>query len=126
MHVLLDYHWTVWAMHVQVMSMRIDRIANSATEDHANVKAAVWPVMMTMLSMLMHMVLVLVMVSYAMPRCMQRRPVVLASMVVQAVALPRCAWRASSASVGVDILRHRPYRPSWLRRMLTSAWNASL
>ena len=71
MHVLLDYHWTVWAMHVQVMSMRIDRIANSATEDHANVKAAVWPVMMTMLSMLMHMVLVLVMVSYAMPRCMQ-------------------------------------------------------
>jgi hypothetical protein len=88
MHVLLDYHWTVWAMHVQVMSMRIDRIANSATEDHANVKAAVWPVMMTMLSMLMHMVLVLMMVSYAMPRCMQRRPVVLASMVVQVVALP--------------------------------------
>ena len=40
-HVLLDYHWTVWTVHVQVMSMRVDRIANSATEDNANVKAAV-------------------------------------------------------------------------------------
>jgi hypothetical protein len=69
------------------MSMRIDRIANSATEDNANVKAAVWPVMMTMVSMLTHMVLVLMMVSYAMPMCMQRWPVVLPAMVVQVVAL---------------------------------------
>jgi hypothetical protein len=40
-HVLLDYHGTVWAMHVQMMSVRIDRISNRAAQDNTNVKAAV-------------------------------------------------------------------------------------
>jgi hypothetical protein len=40
-HALFDDHGTVWAMHVLMMSMRIDRIANRATQDNVHVKAAV-------------------------------------------------------------------------------------
>jgi hypothetical protein len=40
-YVLFDDHWTLWAMHMQMMAVRIDRIANSATQSNTNVKAAV-------------------------------------------------------------------------------------
>jgi hypothetical protein len=99
-HVLLDYHWTPWAMHMQMMAMRIDRIANSATQDNTNVKAAVWLVMamvsmtlhmmlvMAMMSMTLHMMLGPMLVSYALPPCMGRWPVMLPPLLMHAVVLP--------------------------------------
>ena len=85
--------------HVDVvmMSRWIDRIANSATEDNANVKAAVWLVMMAMtmhmmlvmamVSMMMHRVLVPMMAYDAMPPCMRRQSVVPSMMLLHAVML---------------------------------------
>ncbi|HEY7496646.1 MAG TPA: hypothetical protein VIH59_36765, partial [Candidatus Tectomicrobia bacterium] len=73
--------WTVWAMHVQMMSMRIDCIANRAAQDNANVKAAVWPVRM-MVSQAMRPYLVWMMVSYAMWPYLGRRSVVLSPLLV--------------------------------------------
>jgi hypothetical protein len=84
--VLLDYHWTVWAVHVQVVAMRIDRIGNRATEDNARVKAAVWLVAVHMVYMVVCMVPM--MVFYAMPMYMRRRPVVVPALMVHALALP--------------------------------------
>jgi hypothetical protein len=55
-------------MYVQMMSMRIDRMANRATQDDANVKTAMW--------------LVPMLVSDAMRPYMGRRPVVLVLAVV--------------------------------------------
>jgi hypothetical protein len=81
-----------------MMSRWIDRIANSATEDNANVKAAVWLVMMAMtmhmmlvvamVSMMMHRVLVPMMAYDAMPPCMRRRSMVPSMMLLHAVMLP--------------------------------------
>jgi hypothetical protein len=69
-------------MHVQMMSVRIDRITNRATQDNANAKAAVW--------------LMLMMVSDAMRPSMGRRPVVLFPMLMQAMLLS--TWTSSVVS----------------------------
>ena len=109
LHVLLDYHRAPWAMHMQMMAMRIDRIANRATQDNTNVKAAVWLVMaivsvplpmvlvLAVISMPLHMMLVLAVVSCALPPYMGRWPVVVSPLLMHAVVLPP-TWMPSVVS----------------------------
>jgi hypothetical protein len=94
---------------MQMMAMRIDRIANRATQDNTNVKAAVWVVVtvvsvtlptvlvLAVISMTLHMMLVMAVVSCALPPCLGRWLVVLSPMLMHAVVLPP-TWMSSVVS----------------------------